>query len=568
MGPRLALNRRRWLGGAAALMAGGCTRRAPPGSFAAAWVDAASPERGHALRDGHGVAVAMQPDARRCAVAVIGAGIAGLAAARALRHAGIDDLAVFDLGDEAGGNSRGHHLAGAACPLGAHYLPLPGPRAHEVAAWLDEIGLRRLLHGRAVYDERHLCHSPQERLWVDGEWVDGLLPPAAPGSATQAQARHFAARVRAAQRELGFAIPTWRAPFGDAHRRLDAQRFADWLDREALTDARLRWYLDYCCHDEYGASAQQVSAWAGLHYFASRHGFHAPGDGDDDARDAVLTWPEGNAWLVQRLAAGLDQRLHTAAAVQRVAPLRHGVEVDVHHARTARRERWRAQQVVLAVPLFVAARLLDPAPAALREAAAAVPSAPWLVANLLIDAPLTDKPGAAPSWDNVLYTPAPPAGAVDPSGDARLQRGALGYVDAGHQRLDAPAGGPTVLTAYWALGGDHAADAAQARQLLLHDGADRWARRVVAHLSRAHPDLPRKLQRVDLMRYGHAMATPVPGLRGLPALAALRDGAADVSSRVHFAHADLAGYSVFEEAFSLGHAAGARAARRLGQAGG
>jgi hypothetical protein len=33
--------------------------------------------------------------------------------------------------------------------------------------------------------------------------------------------------------------------------------------------------------------------------------------------------------------------------------------------------------------------------------------------------------------------------------------------------------------------------------------------------------------------------------------------------RLHFAHSDLAGYSIFEEAFTLGHAAGTEAARRL-----
>jgi monoamine oxidase len=563
MGPRLALNRRRWLGGAAALALGGCSRTSVPAEYEARWVGGATIERGHVLRDGHAArADAHRPDVRRCAVAVVGAGIAGLSAARTLQRAGIHDIAVFELDDAAGGNSRGHSLGGLPCPLGAHYLPLPGPHAHEVAAWLEEIGVRRTAHGRAVYDERFLCHSPQERLWIDGQWVDGLLPPAEAGSPTHEQYRRFAARVQAVQRDLGFAIPTWRAPFGVEHRRLDAKRFADWLDAEALTDAHLRWYLDYCCYDEYGASARHVSAWAGLHYFASRHGFHAPGDGDEPP-DTVLTWPEGNGWLVRHLAAGLGDRLHTAVTVGRVAEERHGVELDVWHAPSGQRQRWVAQHAVLAVPLFVAARLLDPAPPALREAAAALPQAPWLVANLLLGHALTDKPGAALSWDNVLYAPSSVAAAD--AGEAALKRGALGYVDAAHQRLAAKPSGASVLTAYWALGGDNAAHSSHARRLLLDDSAERWAQRVVTDLARAHPDLPRKLQRVDLARYGHAMAMPAPGVRSLPALAAMRDGS-DAGARLHFAHADLAGYSVFEEAFTLGHAAALRAAQRLGRA--
>jgi hypothetical protein len=84
---------------------------------------------------------------------------------------------------------------------------------------------------------------------------------------------------------------------------------------------------------------------------------------------------------------------------------------------------------------------------------------------------------------------------------------------------------------------------------------------VVDDLRAVHPDLPDKLRRVDLARHGHAMSIPAPGVRGHPALAALREGRG--TPRLHWAHADLAGYSVFEEAFTLGDAAGRAAARAL-----
>ncbi len=50
----------------------------------------------------------------------------------ALMRAGVDDVRLLDLEDSAGGNSRGHALGGMRCPLGAHYLPTPGPSATEV----------------------------------------------------------------------------------------------------------------------------------------------------------------------------------------------------------------------------------------------------------------------------------------------------------------------------------------------------------------------------------------------------------------------------------------------------
>jgi len=50
------------------------------------------------------------------------------------------------------------------------------------------------------------------------------------------------------------------------------------------------------------------------------------------------------------------------------------------------------------------------------------------------------------------------------------------------------------------------------------------------------------------MRYGHAMSIPLPGVRGSAALRAL----AEPQARVQFGHADLSGYSVFEEAMYRG----------------
>jgi monoamine oxidase len=536
------IGRRRALGGLLAgslAPLGGCSPRehAAGGAPPARWVGAGH-ERGHRLRalGTKSGALPLATAQQRAGALVLGAGVAGLSALRALVAHGVD-AQLLELEDSAGGNSRGHTLAGFDCPLGAHYLPLPGREAREVSAWLHEIGLLRLDPVRrvSVPNERHLCHSPQERLFIDGAWQDGLLP-AATSPATSAAYRRFAERVAAVQRTLGFAIPTWRAPWTAAHGALDGQTFAAWLQGEGLSDERLLAYLDYACRDDYGAGLATVSAWAGLHYFASRHGFHAPGatDGDGDAQDgAVFTWPEGNAWLVRRLAAPNAARIHTGRTVLRIDEGRHGVEVLCWNENLQRAETWQAPQVVLALPLFIAARILAKPPAALTAAAAGSRHSPWLVSNLHLDRPLIDRPGAPPSWDNVAYAAAGGAGA-------------LGYVDSSHQSLH-PVHGATVITAYHAL-------PERQRAELLEGSAAAWAQRVVADLATTlHPDLPARVLQADLMRYGHAMRIPTPGTRGDPALAALRQPI----GRLRFAHADLCGYSVFEEAFTLGAVAGA-----------
>jgi hypothetical protein len=105
---------------------GACTRDDPRPAYDGGWVGVAH-ERGHLLRPGPAASKSGAAEApastQRAAAIVVGAGIAGLGAARALLRAGIDDIRVLELEDGAGGNSRGHAIAGMRCPLGAHYLP-------------------------------------------------------------------------------------------------------------------------------------------------------------------------------------------------------------------------------------------------------------------------------------------------------------------------------------------------------------------------------------------------------------------------------------------------------------
>src|SRR5450830_1208968 len=442
------LHRRDWLAlmGGAGLGLAGCSPAAPAlqGGF-----DGAAFERGHLLRDNprRWPAPAVS---RRVGVVVAGAGIAGLAAARSLRLGGVDDLAILELDEQPGGNSRGRLLGHQPCPTGAHYLPLPGDDAPEVQALLEELGLRQRQAGRWVYDEQALCHSPQERLYVDGGWQEGLRP------------------VQLA---------------------LDSQTFAQWLAQQGLDDARLRWYLDYCCRDDYGAGVAEVSAWAGIHYFASRHGFHAPGS--DEAAEAadtpVLTWPEGNGWLVDRLAAPWqgDARhgpLYPGRVVLRIEDQRQGVAVDVWDVARQRVERWLAAHCIVALPVHVAARVVVFVSDDMESTALRWQHAAWVVGNLGLDQPLADRPGAAPAWDNVIY---------GSSG--------LGYVNAAHQRLD-PRPGPTVLTFYRALGA-----AKPARKALLEQPWTHWRGQMLDEFLGPHPDLLSHAREFSLSRHGHAM---------------------------------------------------------------
>ncbi len=175
-------------------------------------------ERGHLLRDNK---TWPSPSVtRKTDVIIAGGGVAGLAAARALRLQGQDDFALLELEDTAGGNSRGGAVNGIACPLGAHYLPLPSDDAPEVQDLLEELGLRRRVAGRWEYEERHLCHSPQERLFFNGAWQDGLLPLQGVGAATLAQYQKFSGLVEQARSAARWTIPVSNRPLAPVQRAL------------------------------------------------------------------------------------------------------------------------------------------------------------------------------------------------------------------------------------------------------------------------------------------------------------------------------------------------------------
>ena len=215
---------------------------------------------------------------------------------------------------------------------------------------------------------------------------------------------------------------------------------------------------------------------------------------------------------------------------------------------------------MVALPTFVASRVLRNAPDFLRMVATRLDWAPWLVANIHMDQPLADYPGAEPAWDNVLYR------------DGNV--GGLGYVDAGNQRLDRVSRQPTVLSYYQALG-----DWGDGRRHLLEQPFAFWRDRIVKTLSEPHPDLLRRATRMEISRYGHAMAIPRPGDQKVLSEIGLKFNQVKrkqlsngerfsalptpATTRLSFAHSDWAGYSVLEEAFTRGHHAGLIAAAGL-----
>ncbi|WP_404480578.1 flavin monoamine oxidase family protein [Novosphingobium sp. BL-52-GroH] len=522
-------------GGSAALgaaLVGGCAQVSMAGTL-----DGADWRRGHLLRDGG--FPAPQGPVEDVDVVIAGGGVAGLATGWRLAEAGFSDFTLFELEDRTGGNARSGRNAVSAYPLGAHYLPVPNREARALRHMLRGFGIITGdgADGAPVYDPYQLCADLEERLLWRGQWQEGLFPQTGLAPAERAQHEAFdraVARLRAATGSDGrpaFAIPMALSSADPRFTALDRLTFAAWLDAEGFTAPALRAYLRYCCRDDYGAEPEHVSAWAGIHYFAARRGWAANGDGDRE-----LTWPEGNDRLATLMAGRIRAQVRPGHSVFRVARSADGssAEVDVHDHATRCSRRLRAKVAVMAMPHFVAARVAP----GLCEAGA-FSYAPWVVANVTTSRHPEGK-GVSLAWDN-----------VSTASDA------LGYVVATHQS-GSDATGPTVLTWYSPLSRE---TPQTARKIMQTRSLEQWQALVREDLMAMNPDLEGAIERIDVWRWGHAMIRPTPGFLTDPD----RQRARAARPPVLFAHSDLSGLSLFEEAHYRGVTAAEQALEHLGR---
>ena len=330
--------------------------------------------------------------------------MAGLNAAWHLDKRGFHDFVLLEMERQAGGNSRWGENEISKFPWAAHYVPVPAKGESLARELFEELGVFR----DGKWDERVLCFDPQERLFINGHWQEGIEPEDGATPKDRAQFRRFQEKISEFRATGQFTVPMER---GAEPSPLDRMSMADWLAQQGFDSAPLRWYINYACRDDYGALAKDTSAWAGVQYFASR----------EPEEKGPLTWPEGNGWIAARLIEKLKRYLRTGGAVYRVA--RSGNKIRVLTEQT----EYIADAVIWAAPTFLASYIIEGAPRA-----DGFQYSPWLTANLTLDR-IPDQKNAEPAWDNVIYD--------SPT---------LGYVNATHMSL-ATHIDRTVWTFYWSL---------------------------------------------------------------------------------------------------------------------
>ena len=492
----------------------------------------ANADLGHRLRDGNRNFEIPNDNWENKKVVIVGGGVAGLTAAWKLQKENFHDFALLELEKTAGGTAQSGNSKICGYPWGAHYLPVPTKENAELVSLLDEMNLLegKTENGEPVVAEQFLCREPEERIFYKGRWYEGEYLRVGASEDDLRQLNAFQKEVdfwvswRDGAGKRAFTIPVANCSSDSFATDLDKISFADWLRNKNFTSTRLLWWCDYACRDDYGLKLEQTSAWAGLFYFCSR----VPQAGAESA--AFITFPEGNGRFVNFLREKAGDKIRVSQAAVEIIPKENGVDVLIFDANTNQMRGIRAEKVIFAAPIFLAKYLIrdfrQNPPAVIKE----FEHNAWFVANLFLhDRPKNRFQRDFPlCWDNVLY-----------------ESPALGYVNATHQKgIDY---GATIFTYYFPMC-ETGTEAKAGRAKLFSMDWQACADVVLSDLQRAHKDIRQLTERIDVMRWGHAMISPRPNFIWSGA----REKAAAPFRRIYFAHSDLSGLALFEEAFYHG----------------
>jgi monoamine oxidase len=265
-----------------------------------------------------------------CDVVVVGAGLAGLAAARELAGGGLD-VQVLEARDRVGGRTLNHSVGERpddVVELGGQWV---GPTQHEVMALAEELGL-------ATYP----THTEGKNLFEVNvgkvKRYSGTIPMLGP--LVMADYGRADLRLKRLIKKVSAEAP-WEAPNA---KELDEQSFATWIRGAARTRVA-REAIATACRAVFAVEPADVSLLHVLFYAASSGGWDDLLDTEGGAQQDRIVG--GSQLISLRMAEELGDRVQLSAPVHAIRTEPDGVVVG----------ELRARRAIVAVPPVLAGRI-------------------------------------------------------------------------------------------------------------------------------------------------------------------------------------------------------------------
>ena len=232
-------------------------------------------------------------------VVIVGAGLAGLTAARELERAGAAVL-VIEAQDRVGGRTMAGRVAGTTVEMGGQWI---GPGQRRISALAGDLGAETFpthLPGRTVF-----CEGGRRSEYEE----DGEIPFSDPAALREVE------EAFGALSELARGVPAdapWRAKNAA---ELDGQTLETWKLGHAQSSGA-RFYFDLAVESLYACEPRDISLLGVLADIASSGSFE--GLFEIEASAEEYRFVSGAQEIPVRLAEGLKGRLILGSPVQRI----------------------------------------------------------------------------------------------------------------------------------------------------------------------------------------------------------------------------------------------------------
>lgn len=216
---------------------------------------------------------------------IVGGGIAGLSAANTLSGG---DFILCEMEDDFGGTSGATKVGDNLFAQGAHYdLSYPKNYGEEALALLEKLNISEYNSSKNQFtfkdrqfiipeEHQEICYT--KRGFQDAPIKAGI------------NKKDFIDLIQPYVGEM--KMPT--RLIHEKFRGLNNLSFFEFIDKYLMHDPSLITGIDYQMMDDYGANCSQVSALAGIHYYACRDYF-------GNNKPELFSPPEGNYYFINKL---------------------------------------------------------------------------------------------------------------------------------------------------------------------------------------------------------------------------------------------------------------------------
>ena len=329
---------------------GGISRRDLLGAATAGGAAAALPGGAEARKRG---VRRRGPRKRRARVVVVGAGLAGLSAARKLVEAGVGSVLVLEARDRVGGRTFTQTVAGVPFDVGGQWIKTQagvyGFAQERITALAKSLGIETF---RSYYQGENVYYRDGERTRYDPAAAQELPPdqsfPEVAAAIVQADSLATGTSAGAGTPKTGPGVST-DAPWGSSRAgEFDGQTVETWKQAN-LASKRAKDLLDLGVVAIMACEPRDVSLLWFLFYIASA-----------DSLENLISTPQGaqesrfvgGAQQVSaRMASALGKRVIRRSPVRRIVQGRRGVRVESDRATVS------TQRVILAIPPALAGEI-------------------------------------------------------------------------------------------------------------------------------------------------------------------------------------------------------------------